>query len=526
MTNPDDIRRTQRKEEGKRKKRLRIEESGGIRPRAVIKEKTKSRSSADDVTPDHSRNDEMKQSIVTNNEDAHSSTPQQRDRTSFKNYDNNKNSGIDQRHNRNGNSNINNKSSFLSRHRFGRVMETVPCRNKPRFSTVSIALPGSVLSNCQTRELRTLLVGQIARAATLYHVDEIVVFDDKLEKKFNNGGSGGAPPGGGGWREFKRRKHGQDGNGIDCKHETSNEKKIDDEVDRGKDEQHYQRRPRSTHEEFMARLLQYCECPQYLRRNFFPMHPDLQFAGLLAPVDAPHHVRAEDRSKYREGIVLDKNSPNGNSFVNCGIRNRPVEIDRSLTPGIRCTVQIAAYGRPSQMKGTVVSPSAPREDDGTYWGFTTRMAKSINDVFEGCPFADGGYDLKIGTSERGSKSVEDKSFGLPKFQHSLIVFGGVAGIEECVDADESIKLAGCSSSKLFDLWLNTCPFQGSRTIRTEEAVMISLAKINPFLIKSAHDKALVSKDQEEQGNEDFSDESPSDESSEEEESSEDDNEIN
>jgi len=256
------------------------------------------------------------------------------------------------------------------------------------------------------------------------------------------------------------------------------------------------------------------------------MHPDLQFAGLLAPVDAPHHVRAEDRSKYREGIVLDKNSPNGNSFVNCGIRNRPVEIDRSLTPGIRCTVQIAAYGRPSQMKGTVVSPSAPREDDGTYWGFTTRMAKSINDVFEGCPFADCGYDLKIGTSERGSKSVEDKSFGLPKFQHSLIVFGGVAGIEECVDADESIKLAGCSSSKLFDLWLNTCPFQGSRTIRTEEAVMISLAKINPFLIKSAHDKALVSKDQEEQGNEDFSDESPSDESSEEEESSDDDYEIN
>jgi predicted SPOUT superfamily RNA methylase MTH1 len=31
-----------------------------------------------------------------------------------------------------------------------------------------------------------------------------------------------------------------------------------------------------------ARMLQYCECPQYLRRNFFPMHSDLQLAGLLA----------------------------------------------------------------------------------------------------------------------------------------------------------------------------------------------------------------------------------------------------
>jgi predicted SPOUT superfamily RNA methylase MTH1 len=206
----------------------------------------------------------------------------------------------------------------------------------------------------------------------------------------------------------------------------------------------------------------------------------------------------------------------------------PLRIDRNITPGIRCTVQIdpSAYGKAAQIKGIVVSPSAPREDDGTYWGYTTRMAKSINDVFEECPFADdGGYDLKIGTSERGSKSVEDKSFGLPKFQHSLIVFGGVAGIEECVDADESIKLAGSSSSKLFDLWLNTCPFQASRTIRTEEAVLISLAKMNPFLMKASHDKATISQDQQKanQEEDEFSDESPSDESSEEESDESDDN---
>lgn len=204
--------------------------------------------------------------------------------------------------------------------------------------------------------------------------------------------------------------------------------------------------------------------------------------------------------------------------------NDVFRIDRKLMPGIRCTVRIdpSAYGKASQIKGVVVSPSAPREDDGTYWGFTTRMADSISAVFEQCPFSDDGYDLKIGTSERGSKSVEDKTFGLPKFRHSLLVFGGVAGIEECVDADESMKIPGASSSKLFDLWLNTCPFQGSRTIRTEEAVMISLAKINPFLIKSSYDKAIDFEDQAEENQEEdeFSDESPSEESSEEESSDE------
>ena len=77
-------------------------------------------------------------------------------------------------------------------------------------------------------------------------------------------------------------------------------------------------------------------------------------------------------------------------------------IDRPLPPGIRCTVRLDPkdYGRPGKkMSGIVVSPSAPREDDGTYWGYTTRIANSIQKVFEECPF-EGGYDLKIGTSER------------------------------------------------------------------------------------------------------------------------------
>merc|ERR1712045_740812 len=55
---------------------------------------------------------------------------------------------------------------------------------------------------------------------------------------------------------------------------------------------------------FMARLLQFCDCPQYLRKHFFPMNADLQFAGLLPPLDAPHHVRVGDKSVFREGVVL------------------------------------------------------------------------------------------------------------------------------------------------------------------------------------------------------------------------------
>jgi predicted SPOUT superfamily RNA methylase MTH1 len=116
------------------------------------------------------------------------------------------------------------------------------------------------------------------------------------------------------------------------------------------------------------------------------------------------------------------------------------------------------------MKGTVVSPTTPRDEGGMYWGYTTRLASSINAIFEECPY-EGGYDLKVGTSERGDVSIDDGSFSLKKkkqsnkngscnerFDHLIIVFGGVAGIEESVDADESMKLSGEDSKKMFDVW--------------------------------------------------------------------------
>jgi predicted SPOUT superfamily RNA methylase MTH1 len=56
------------------------------------------------------------------------------------------------------------------------------------------------------------------------------------------------------------------------------------------------------------------------------MHPDLKFAGLLSPLDAPHHVRADEWSAYREGVVVNRpasqparNGDNG-SYVYIGTK--------------------------------------------------------------------------------------------------------------------------------------------------------------------------------------------------------------
>lgn len=72
----------------------------------------------------------------------------------------------------------------------------------------------------------------------------------------------------------------------------------------------------------------------------------------------------------------------------------------------------------------------------------------------------------------------------PLLRHLLIVFGGVMGLEEAVDADETLQLSGKDVQYLFDMWVNTCPAQGSRTIRTEEAIPITMAALRPHIMRN------------------------------------------
>ncbi|XP_076762687.1 28S rRNA (uridine-N(3))-methyltransferase [Xylocopa sonorina] len=304
---------------------------------------------------------------------------------------------------------------------------------KKDISTVSVAVPGSILDNAQSPELRTYLAGQIARAACIYKIDEIVVFDDKGEVI-----------------------------------ETEKKKVKNDEV-LGEGRVGCLQ---------LARILQYLECPQYLRKYFFPIHKDLQYAGVLNPVDAPHHLRQQDVSVYREGVVTNKPVKPGNgSHVNVGLLN-DICVDKVLTTGLRVTVKIPKdQSNPKKLKGFVVPPDVPRSDTGIYWGYSVRLAKNLTEVLAQCPYKDG-YDLTIGTSDKGNSIDDIKSKGI-NYHHALIVFGGLCGLESAVENDPNLDVD--DPSLIFHQYLNTCPEQGSRTIRTEEAILISLAELRTKL---------------------------------------------
>ena len=106
-----------------------------------------------------------------------------------------------------------------------------------------------------------------------------------------------------------------------------------------------------------------------------------------------------------------------------------------------------------------------------------RLAKSFSAIFTESPHKKG-YNLTIGTSDRG-EPLSNVVFKYTKRRRALIVIGGVKGLEFALSNDETLKTEDVALT--FDHYVNVCPGQGSRTIRSEEALLISLALITDKL---------------------------------------------
>ncbi|KAL9603583.1 MAG: hypothetical protein Q9219_001086 [cf. Caloplaca sp. 3 TL-2023] len=335
-----------------------------------------------------------------------------------------------------------------------------------RNHTLSIALPGSIIENALTPELKTYLTGQIARALAVFCVDEVVIFDDG---------------------QCKQRQH----------------------------DKQPQTQPQNGHTDFtgysdpnffLLHLLSYLETPPFLRKHLFPIHPDLRHAGSLPSLDMPHHLRSNEWCRYREGFTVEELAeeqgkkkkrrkhdapPAKATLVDVGLSQK-ISVSAAIPPKTRVTIKLpedpeAVQPAQGPIHASAVAPFEPREEDGYYWGYTTRAAASLSAVFQESTF-DGGYDLTFGTSERGSpvSDVITPKAGIspmPEFSHMLIVFGGVAGLEVAVQADDELQQLGLKEpQELFDYWVNICPGQGSKTIRTEEAVWLGLMALKGIVL--------------------------------------------
>jgi predicted SPOUT superfamily RNA methylase MTH1 len=218
-------------------------------------------------------------------------------------------------------------------------------------------------------------------------------------------------------------------------------------------------------------LLRYLETPQYLRKRLFKLNPDLQYAGILPPLRTPHHPLSHRTKElrvgeFREAVVLSASEKQALMYI--GVEQPALMRNESVTVGKRVTVKVIKTGKPLEVG------LADREEAPSYWGYSVTVEKRPFGSF----VKNRDFDLTIATSKYGSPLADMNREIVKKWTEAnsvLVAFGAPSkGLLEIVGNE------GPQLSELVDFVVNMVPMQGTETVRTEEAVIATLAVFNIF----------------------------------------------
>ena len=273
---------------------------------------------------------------------------------------------------------------------------------------VSVAIPATLIADTPHLREKTGKLGIIARACAIFGVREIILYPD------------------------------------DAKHDQSEDLQL------------------------CALILSFVETPQYLRKRLYRLSPSLRFAGILPPLQIPHHdvprsIRDSKTGDLREGVVIARRGET--LVVDVGLE-RTLECPGDLSTGTRLTVRLTDINE--NLVGEIIESSKI----SIYWGYRVRQPKfKLGSLLE-----KERYDLRIGTSRYGTNVVDAWS----KISNSLKNEGSVlvAFGSPRLGLREILQVEGKAPDDVFDFFINTVPDQNVATVRTEEAVLTTLALLN------------------------------------------------
>ena len=266
---------------------------------------------------------------------------------------------------------------------------------------LSIFIPNSFLSESKDLKIRTYKVGVLGRALAVFQADNVVIYND--DQEMNEDGE-------------------NDGT-------------------------------------FMAEVLSYMNTPQYLRKQAFPIKPELKHVGILPPLRTPHHPvnNQPDVGDYRQGFTVKRNKKG--TYVDIGM-DKLAFCKEQLSVKKIFDFKITKIAK----KEVIVTPDKP---DDVYWGYNVISSnKSLKNSLKLIK-----PDLVVETTRYGDyiDSIFDElKHKVDECKSIAILFGGpYSSIQEDV------------SNPNWDLVkLNTIPDQGTETVRTEEAVVATLSLFN------------------------------------------------
>ncbi|HEY7506629.1 MAG TPA: RNA methyltransferase [Nitrososphaera sp.] len=274
-----------------------------------------------------------------------------------------------------------------------------------------IAIPDSSLSDEQTKRDKSIKIGQFARACSIFRVKRIYIYHDSLS-------------------QFEREDP-----------------------------------------DLLKTILRYLDTPQYLRKALYPRMHQLEYAGILHPIKAPHHKPPEDIKKVKAGDVRTGviAKVKGQLFVEVGLG--------SLVPFAGQGFE----GKKVNAKFTSPYPNlkaieALEDDIFDYWGYEVKEVPSLGKLLASAENAE-----VVITSRKGSffKNVETKLAERAKAaKNILVVFGAPKhGVHDIIVKEGA-------NIKQYEFVINMFPNQGTETVRLEEAVLGTLAMLNNILPSS------------------------------------------
>ncbi len=267
-----------------------------------------------------------------------------------------------------------------------------PYRVKP----LIVSVPGSILYTEHSLETKTLKIGIVARALSVFRVNEIIVYRDPY----------------------------------------TSSKDLN----------------------LFVNVLRYLETPPHLRKRLIPLQKELRWVGILPPLRTFLHEppKKPKRDDIIEGVLeegckafLGEELGNWDVVGNC----------KKLNTGSRALFKV---------KDVKLKKVEVVEKTDFYKGFKVVIKRDIEEVIS--HLKNRGVYI-IATSRRGSCinfDVLRKISELYRRRGLGLLFGGpYSGILDLV-----------SDLSLFDHIINFIPAQGSKTVRTEEALWTTLSIIN------------------------------------------------
>jgi hypothetical protein len=273
-----------------------------------------------------------------------------------------------------------------------------------------IAIPDSSLSDEQTKRDKSIKIAQFARACSIFQVKRIYIYHDPLS-------------------QFEK----------------------EDPV-------------------LLRTILRYLDTPQYLRRTLYPRMSELEFAGILHPIKAPHHRPLQDIKTIRAGDVRTGviAKVKGQLFVETGLGSL-VPFEGTGFEGKKVNVKITSPYPNLRAK------EATDADISEYWGYEVKEVPSVVKLLSSI---DNRTTTTIITSRKGSffKNNEVKlAERIKANENVLVIFGAPKhGVHEI--------LAKESSNAKAEFVINMFPHQATETVRLEEAVLGSLAILNASVL--------------------------------------------